>query len=273
MKVVGVMRQARKQRSALVIVGLALVAAAVGTGPATATRAETGKLALHAELSWRGQDVDCPAGTQSSGSSVSCSIHQGSGLVPGLGAVSETYLFLRESGTTACPTGYRVLGVNARFTIGTKGAIDISVADSSDCLAPETAAALNFPSFTITGGSGIYAGASGTGRLRMTLVPGARGKEMWDGTLLVAGLAFDVTAPTLRGAVAKTVVAPRGVKQVRVKYTVYGRDETDGAVRVSCQPPPGSLFKIGRTLVTCSATDKSGNTRSAHFTVTVKAHT
>jgi hypothetical protein len=132
---------------------------------------------------------------------------------------------------------------------------------------------LNFPSFTITGGSGIYARASGTGSLWKTLIPssvGAFGKDIWDGTLLVTGLAFDTTAPVLRGAVTKTVVA-RGVKLVRVRYRLSALDETDGAVPVSCRPPTGTRFKIGRTVVTCSATDRSGNTARARFTLIVRA--
>jgi hypothetical protein len=144
---------------------------------------------------------------------------------------------------------------------------------------PEQRVTLHFPSVMITSGSGIYAGASGSGTLSKTLIPGSTGvvergpfgKDTWDGTLLVAGLAFDTTAPVLRGATAKTVVRPRGAKLVRVTYRVSAVDETDGAVPVSCVPRTGSRFKLGRTLVSCSATDKSGNTARARFTVTVRA--
>jgi len=48
------------------------------------------------------------------------------------------------------------------------------------------------------------------------------------------------------------------------------RGHVDGAVAVSCRPASGSRFKIGRTNVTCSAADKTGNTATARFTVTVK---
>jgi hypothetical protein len=41
-------------------------------------------------------------------------------------------------------------------------------------------------------------------------------------------------------------------------------------VPVSCKPRPGSLFRVGRTKVTCKAVDSSGNTVTGRFTVTVK---
>jgi hypothetical protein len=47
---------------------------------------------------------------------------------------------------------------------------------------------------------------------------------------------------------------------------------TDGGnagVTVTCLPPPNSLFPIGTTLVTCTATDGRGNKSTATFTVTV----
>jgi hypothetical protein len=43
----------------------------------------------------------------------------------------------------------------------------------------------------------------------------------------------------------------------------------DGPLPATCTPASGSLFPIGTTPVTCSATDAHGNTGSATFTVTV----
>jgi hypothetical protein len=245
---------------------------------ATATTAETGKLTFHGELAWRGHRVDCPAGTPVS---VVCREHEGSGVIPGLGAVTERYLFLNQIGTAECPGNYRVLALSIQFIVGTKGTIQVASAPSSDCLPEAQAATLNFPSFTITGGSGIYSGASGTGTFRKLLRPNsggafpepgmAIGEDIWDGTVLVPGLAFDTTAPVVRGATKKDVVAPKGVKRARVRYRLSALDETDGALPVTCQPATGSLFRVGRTVVTCSATDRSGNTGRARFTVTVRA--
>ena len=58
---------------------------------------------------------------------------------------------------------------------------------------------------------------------------------------------------------------------MRVSYKVTAQDAVDGAVPVTCTPPPGSRFKVGRTKVTCTTgTDSSGNTAMATFTITVK---
>ena len=84
------------------------------------------------------------------------------------------------------------------------------------------------------------------------------------------GLEFDVTPPTLSGAVNKTVRARTGSNRVRVTYRVTASDAVDGSVPVSCQPRSGSRFKIGRTFVKCSATDTSANAKAGRFRVTVK---
>ena len=76
--------------------------------------------------------------------------------------------------------------------------------------------------------------------------------------------------PRRRFGLGMWSAAPRGAKRARVTYTVSARDEVDGSVPVSCQPRPGSRFRIGRTAVNCSAIDGSGNTATARFTITVK---
>ncbi|MEU5283112.1 HYR domain-containing protein [Streptomyces sp. NPDC020755] len=47
---------------------------------------------------------------------------------------------------------------------------------------------------------------------------------------------------------------------VRIDYTATATDPQDGALPVTCAPPSGSLFPVGTTAVTCSATDSAGNT-------------
>ncbi|PWU24708.1 MAG: hypothetical protein C5B48_04940, partial [Candidatus Rokuibacteriota bacterium] len=47
-------------------------------------------------------------------------------------------------------------------------------------------------------------------------------------------------------------------------------DLVDGGVPVSCSPGSNSLFGLGQTMVTCSATDAHGNRGKASFTVTVQ---
>jgi hypothetical protein len=99
--------------------------------------------------------------------------------------------------------------------------------------------------------------------------PSFTGVDSWTGTLVVPGRQFDVAAPTINGATDKRVRIARRGKQVRVIYTVTAQDEVDGVVPVTCSPRSGRLFAVGRTRVTCSATDTSGNTSTATFIVRV----
>jgi hypothetical protein len=260
---------------------LSLVALAVGamgvTTPALAGDAATGAtgtLALKAVVSLQSRSAQlCPAGT---GPTITCAARQGSGAVPGLGKAAVTYMYVLDQLSPGCPapSTFRALSTDIRFVIAGKGAITLRTA-SSGCLNPmldEYLAPAN-QEFTITAGTGIYAGASGSGTVSRSLTHtdfGSRGQETWKGTLVVAGLEFELIPPTLAGAVAKTVRAPKGAKSMRVTYKVTAQDGVDGPLPTSCAPRSGSRFKIGRTKVRCSATDTSGNTASTAFTVTVK---
>ena len=123
--------------------------------------------------------------------------------------------------------------------------------------------------FTITGGTGPFAAASGSGTVERSVGRGAE-TETWTGTLEVPGLEFDLTPPKLYGGGSKTVRAPRGAKSARVTFKVTATDDVDGTRLVNCHPASGSRFKLGRTTVGCAATDSSGNTATAWFAVTVE---
>jgi hypothetical protein len=99
--------------------------------------------------------------------------------------------------------------------------------------------------------------------------PSWAGVDTWAGTMVVPGLRFDLIPPTIKGAVNKRVRVPRRVKRVRVKYVVTALDDIDGPVPAICTPRTGSAFPIGRTSVTCSAADGSGNASRSNFTITV----
>jgi hypothetical protein len=160
------------------------------------------------------------------------------------------------------------LATTARFVVAGKGTIEFAIADGARCV--EQAPVRNQPQeFSITGGTGKYQGASGSGTLERSL-SGGRGVEWWIGTLTVPGLDFDTAPPVITGTVSKTVRAPAGVKRARVSYQVTAMDAVDGAVTASCVPRSGTFFKIGRTVVSCSATDTSGNARTARFVITVR---
>ncbi|MEN3002574.1 MAG: HYR domain-containing protein, partial [Armatimonadota bacterium] len=57
---------------------------------------------------------------------------------------------------------------------------------------------------------------------------------------------------------------------VPVTWRAKAEDDCDPNPRLECVPPSGSLFPIGKTtVVTCTATDRCGNSASCEFTVTV----
>ena len=78
----------------------------------------------------------------------------------------------------------------------------------------------------------------------------------------------DTVAPVLDvpAAVAARATEASGTP---VTYAVSARDAVDGPVAASCLPASGSVFSIGTTAVACTATDRSGNTATRGFDVTV----
>lgn len=221
-------------------------------------------LNLRATLTTSSPAALCPPEAPSG---ADCHPRTGTGSVSGLGSVSAKYTWF--FGTGSCPSALvKPLATIGRFIVAGKAEINFALADGARCVEQEPVR--NEPQeFTITGGTGAYQGASGRGTVERSL-SGGFGVERWTGTLIVPGLDFDVTPPAIIGAVPKTVRAPAGAKRARVTYKVTARDAVDGAVGAACKPRSGSFFKIGRTAVTCTATDKSGNRRTARFIITVR---
>jgi HYR domain len=211
--------------------------------------------------------VPCPPGTALG--ATDCRTRTGEDLVQGLGRVSEAYIWSIGIGPPTCSgTLTKPLATTGRLIVAGKGEIHVALAPGTRCIDLEPVR--NEPqTFTITGGTGIYAAASGSGTVQRAL-SGDSGTETWTGTLIVPALEFDVTAPVISGASSKTVLAPKRAKQVRVTYSVTASDAIDGPLPVSCRPRSGSRLPVGRNVVTCEATDSSANTGQARFVITVK---
>jgi hypothetical protein len=247
------------------VLSVAVAASIVGSASVALAR-ETGTLELsHAVLSGDISQVECPAGTPDS---IICFQNMNKGVIPGLGRVSEQNMNFVEDPDTSCERWHS----SPVLTVPGKGEIDLSLHQAGDCVIPTTGILTASLVFTVTGGTGIYAGASGSGTVLTRGTPGSTNtdSDILDGSLTVPGLEFDLTPPVLKGAVSKIALAPRKAKGIRVRYTVTARDAVDGSVAVACKPRSGSRFRIGRTKIRCSATDSSGNTATATFTVTVK---
>jgi hypothetical protein len=260
-------RQSRATRWVL-LVGLVATLAAAAVPAASGRR--TGTLAVHAELQVTSRVSACPPGAGVP-SDVQCAERQGKGVAPGLGPVTESYLYLVDQDAPECGGAKRVLHNTARLTVAGKGELELLMDDHPGCF-PGEALTLS-RTYRVTSGTGIYSGASGSGTVshRVGLTSsGAAGTDTYDGTLDVPGLQFDLTAPVITGATNRSIRAPKTAKRVRVTYRVSARDDVDGAAPVSCRPASGSRFKVGRTLVTCSTTDTSANSATAGFAVTVK---
>ena len=250
----------------------ALLATSVGTiaflvTAASSTPFAAGTLNLLGTLQLVSTPLPCPP--EAPPGVAECRARTGKGVVLGLGNASEAYTWSFRMGSPTCPSNLGTpLATTGRLVVAGKGEIHFALAQGARCVGQEPLR--NEPqAFTITGGTGTYEGASGSGSVERN-IGGGVGTEVWRGTLVVPGVEFDVTPPTLAGAKSKTVRAPKGAKNVRVTYAVIARDDVDGAVPVSCSPRSGSRFPIGRTVVTCVASDTSANTATATFLISVK---
>lgn len=258
-------------RISLVFIPLAVLIAAFGARYAAASSTgAAGTFTLAAQLPVKYPPTACPPGTPNS---IECFARTGSQMIPGLGNVTEAYPYVVDGQPAGCGGDeVRVLPATVHLSVAGKGEIELRV-HGSGCIARVPPAPVQgVETFTIRGGSGRYAGASGEGTITHVSYgpPDWGGTDTWSGTLVVPGLEFDLTAPVITGARTRTVRARRGKKRVRVKYTVSARDEVDGAIRAACRPSSGSWFKVGRTRVRCSATDTSGNESTATFIVRVR---
>src|SRR5439155_15120961 len=78
------------------------------------------------------------------------------------------------------------------------------------------------------------------------------------------------TTPPVVSVPANITKEATGSCGAPASYSASAADIVDGAVTATCSPASGSIFPLGATTVTCSATDAHGNTGSASFTVTVQ---
>src|SRR5262245_45509958 len=271
---IGRRRMLLKRGSSVGVAAALVLVAGVGrtAAPDAATASPAfvaGALNLQAAIGVTSTSVVCPP--EAPAGVAECRARTGTARVLGLGSVSESYLWAFGAGSPPCAsTLVRPLATTGRLVVAGRGELHFALAQGARCVDAEPVR--NEPQdFTIAGGTGRYEWATGSGKVERVLGGGV-GSETWTGTLMAPSVEFDVTPPTLSGARSKTVVAPRGVRKVRVTYTVTASDDTDGQVSVICAPRSGSRFSIGRAVVRCSATDSSANTGNASFRVTVRAH-
>jgi hypothetical protein len=216
-----------RSHSVAVVLGLTLVAAVTAAAPAASEpQLAAGSLDFQASFDLVTDPAPCPAGV--SPATTECRARIGSGFVRGLGIVSVSYFWPLGLGPPSCPADFaKLLATSGRLIVQGKGEITFTIAEGARCLwfpagpGPDHSPIFSITGtqprnepqeFTITGGTGPFAGASGTGKLAQRWFNWARvpdvGGETWTGTLEVPSLTFDVTPPTLSGATAKTFRVP-----------------------------------------------------------------
>lgn len=82
-------------------------------------------------------------------------------------------------------------------------------------------------------------------------------------------IVVDTIPPKITVSSSITVPATSSIG-AKVTFTVSASDLVDGTVVATCSHASGSNFPIGMTVVTCTATDSSGNSASASFNVEVR---
>jgi len=90
------------------------------------------------------------------------------------------------------------------------------------------------------------------------------------GSAILSVTVQDSEAPTLSDVPADFTVAAVNTSGATVTYSEpTATDNSDQPLSLTCTPASDTLFPLGATAVTCTATDSSGNSASASFTVTV----
>jgi outer membrane protein assembly factor BamB len=120
---------------------------------------------------------------------------------------------------------------------------------------------------TVSVGDPVTSPAIANGAVYLSSYRGALSTDVGKVVALVLN-PVDRTAPTLHVPADVTQVAPDQSGAV-VSYTVTADDNVDPDPVVTCLPASGQLFPIGTTTVGCSASDDSGNSTNATFTVIV----
>ncbi|MGY6274995.1 CARDB domain-containing protein [Methylomonas sp. MgM2] len=79
----------------------------------------------------------------------------------------------------------------------------------------------------------------------------------------------DNTPPVL-SLPADIIAEATGPDGAIVTFSATANDVVDGPITPTCMPVSGDMFALGSTNVSCSATDKAGNTANGSFNVTVR---
>ena len=156
------------------------------------------------------------------------------------------------TGGATAPTIFVPNDITAEATSGAGAAVSFTVtATDSATILCSPASGSTFPlGTTLVTCSASTAGGTSSDSFHITIV--------------------DTTPPslTLPGTINKGATSPTGAV---VTFSATASDLVDGSTPVFCNPPSGSTFPIGTTVVTCSSSDSRFNTTTGTFLVIVTA--
>jgi hypothetical protein len=148
---------------------------------------------------------------------------------------------------------------------------NVTVAAGPDCMAPASVDNGSFDSdgdvITLTQmPSGPY--PKGATPVTLTVTDSRGGMSQCTATVTVV----DTTPPTITCPGPLTIVTPPACPlstSTVVNFPAPLATDNCPGVTVACTPPAGSIFPVGTTTVTCTATDAAGNAASCSFAITV----
>jgi HYR domain/Bacterial Ig domain len=186
----------------------------------------------------------------------------------------------------ACfPVGMTTVTCTATDTSGNKGACSFKVTVQNPCAITCPANITKANDANQCGAVTTFAPSITGGGCGVVICTPASGSFFPKGTTTVScatqagpNCSFTVTVNDTQppsfpnGCLAISVVAPLSCPTSAsspASYTKPAAIDNCPGVSVACVPPPGSVFGVGTTSVTCTATDSSGNTASCSFPLTV----
>jgi hypothetical protein len=199
------------------------------------------------------------------------------------------------SGSTF-PLGTTTVDCTAADAAGNSatGSFHVTVLDTTPPAIGNVPADQTVPATSAAGAAVTYASPTATdlvdGSLPVTCTP-ASGSTFPVGTTTVQCAAADTRGNTARASFRVTVTSasndhrpPRltvphdlkleatGPDGAVATYTVTATDPDNptATVTIVCTPPSGSIFPLGKTTVTCTATDAAGNSSTKTFHVVVR---
>ena len=150
-------------------------------------------------------------------------------------------------------TDYTSLSMGAIVTYSVPTAYDDSGLDGSVLCMPMSGSYFLIGTTTVTCTATDTIGNTASSSFNITLI----------------ALSEDISPPTFSETenITKLAINPSGTAVQYFTPTASDQSPLEGPV--TCNPPSGSLFSVGQTIVNCSVTDKAGNIGVTTFTITV----